>query len=71
MGRTTKGRTTRSSSRGQKALQERGSAPNGRQPDEDDIRRRAYELYLERGGAPGQALDDWVRAERELRGQAT
>jgi hypothetical protein len=27
---------------------------------------RAYEIYLERGGAPGNALEDWTRAEREL-----
>jgi hypothetical protein len=27
---------------------------------------RAYHIYLERGGAPGDELDDWTRAEREL-----
>jgi hypothetical protein len=27
---------------------------------------RAYHIYLERAGAPGNALDDWTRAEREL-----
>ena len=32
----------------------------------DAIARRAYEIYLERGGAPGDPLDDWLRAEREL-----
>jgi len=25
-----------------------------------------YQIYLERGGAPGNELDDWTRAEREL-----
>ena len=29
---------------------------------------RAYELYLARGGAEGGDLDDWLQAERELRG---
>lgn len=33
---------------------------------EATIRRRAYELYLERGGADGFALDDWLRAEAEV-----
>jgi len=33
----------------------------------DDIRRRAYERYLERGGKHGQHFDDWLEAERELR----
>ena len=36
-------------------------------PAEEQIRRRAYELYLERGGASGDELDDWLRAEREIR----
>jgi hypothetical protein len=36
-------------------------------PDEE-IRRRAYEIYLERGEQQGRELDDWLRAERELRG---
>ncbi len=33
---------------------------------EDEIRRRAYEIYLERGGRPGSALDDWLKAKAEL-----
>ena len=33
---------------------------------EEAIRRRAYELYLERGGAHGSAMDDWLQAEREI-----
>jgi hypothetical protein len=33
---------------------------------EEEIRRRAYEIYLERGEQPGRALDDWLQAEREL-----
>jgi len=35
---------------------------------EDEIARRAYDLYVERGGTPGHELDDWLTAERELRG---
>ena len=31
-----------------------------------EIRRRAYEIYLERGKQPGRDLDDWLQAEREL-----
>lgn len=30
------------------------------------IELRAYEIYLERNGAPGNPLEDWVRAEREI-----
>lgn len=32
----------------------------------DKIARRAYEIFLERNGAPGNPLEDWVRAEREI-----
>jgi Protein of unknown function (DUF2934) len=33
---------------------------------EVQIRERAYELYLERGGTPGRENEDWLRAEREV-----
>jgi Protein of unknown function (DUF2934) len=33
---------------------------------EEEIRRRAYEIYQERGGIPGDENDDWLRAEREI-----
>lgn len=42
-----------------------GSAASG--PTVDDIRRRAYERYLERGGKHGQHFDDWLEAEKELK----
>jgi hypothetical protein len=32
----------------------------------DRIALRAYEIYLQRNGAPGDPLEDWVRAENEL-----
>jgi hypothetical protein len=34
---------------------------------DEEIRRRAYELYESRGGNGGSPEDDWYRAERELR----
>jgi hypothetical protein len=33
---------------------------------DEGIRRRAYEIYLERGEQLDRALDDWLQAEREL-----
>lgn len=35
-------------------------------PTIEQVRMRAYELYLERGATPGGELHDWIRAEREL-----
>lgn len=37
-----------------------------RDPIHEAIARRAYELFLARGGQPGHELDDWLQAEREL-----
>ena len=37
---------------------------------EHDIARRAYDLYLTRGGEPGHEMEDWLQAERELRSRS-
>jgi len=34
---------------------------------DEEIRQRAYEIYLDRGAAPSFELDDWIQAEREFR----
>jgi len=34
---------------------------------EEEIRRRAYELYQQRGAKPGSEREDWLAAEREVR----
>ena len=33
---------------------------------DQEIRDRAYEIYLQRGAQPGCELEDWLQAEREL-----
>jgi hypothetical protein len=35
--------------------------------DRTAVAARAYELFRARGGEPGHDLDDWLRAEAELR----
>ena len=35
------------------------------------ISERAYRLYLDRGAEDGHALEDWLRAEREVLGEET
>jgi len=37
-----------------------------RYPTHEEIELRAYEIYLERGGAPGNDLENWLQAESEL-----
>lgn len=34
---------------------------------EDEVRRRAYELYQQRGSGAGSEAEDWLNAEREIR----
>jgi Protein of unknown function (DUF2934) len=36
-------------------------------PTREQIARRAYELFLARGGAHGHHEQDWFQAERELK----
>ncbi len=45
---------------------ETGEVSVGNEARDEDIRRRAYEIYLERGEEPGRDLDDWLQAEREF-----
>jgi hypothetical protein len=35
---------------------------------ESEIARRAFEIYCQRGAQHGRDMDDWLQAERELRG---
>ena len=49
-----------------KITQPRKEAFVNYRPTHDQIERRAYQIYLERGARPGNELDDWLRAEREL-----
>jgi len=33
----------------------------------EEIRRRAEELYIKRGGSPGDEMSDWLAAEKEIK----
>jgi hypothetical protein len=49
------------------AMPPRDEATTPWEIDDGEIARRAYEIFCERGGEHGNDLDDWFRAERELR----
>jgi hypothetical protein len=38
-------------------------------PSPEEVRRHAFEIYVKRGGGHGHDLDDWLEAERQLRGR--
>jgi hypothetical protein len=35
-------------------------------PAQEQIRVRAYQIYLQRGGQSGSEIEDWLQAEAEL-----
>jgi Protein of unknown function (DUF2934) len=37
---------------------------------EEQIRVRAYELYVARGGEDGHDMEDWLQAEAEINGRS-
>ena len=45
---------------------EPGKTSVGHTARDEKIRRRAYEIYLERGEQPGRELEDWLEAEGEI-----
>jgi hypothetical protein len=45
---------------------ETGEVSVGNAASDEEIRLRACDIYLERGGQPGRELDDWLQAEPEL-----
>ena len=50
-----------------KDVKEEVLSQNGLEPTEAEIRNRAYEIYLARSGGPGNEIDDWLKAEAELK----
>jgi hypothetical protein len=42
-----------------------------RNGDPDAVARRAYEIYLNRGGGHGSDLEDWLEAERQIKEGST
>jgi hypothetical protein len=46
--------------------EERAAGAAGNSALDAEIRRRAYQLYVERGEEHGRDLDDWLQAKREF-----
>jgi hypothetical protein len=36
------------------------------EPDQEEIARRAYDIYLARGQVDGHEMDDWIEAKRQV-----
>jgi hypothetical protein len=46
--------------------EERAAGAGGNSALDEEIRHRAYQLYVERGEEHGRDLDDWLQAKREF-----
>ena len=71
---TSKKTTTRAKSAAKKTVTARKTTERAcpdRHPTEDQIRQRAYEIYLARNRQPGDAYADWMRAKSELHAELT
>jgi len=44
----------------------RKQGPRATSPSLEEIRLRAYEIYIERGRIGGRELEDWLQAEKQL-----
>jgi hypothetical protein len=64
---------TRSSTSQSKRVMHPSAVPlgGGTEPTEEQVRARAYEIYLARGRCDGDECADWLQAERELREELT
>ena len=49
-----------------KASKENGNGGNGHFTS-DEVAKKAYDLYLSRGGGHGSDFDDWIEAEKQLK----
>jgi hypothetical protein len=47
-------------------IKKKKPVPNEMRSLEERIRQRAHEIYLQRGGADGSDLADWLQAEAEI-----
>lgn len=48
--------------------EDHSSANPAQQVATEQIQERAYQLYVSRGQEPGHELEDWLEAEREIKG---
>jgi hypothetical protein len=62
-------KTTRAKSGGAAAAPAEALTPIAVMMSDEQVRARAYELYLQRNGNGGTPEEDWFRAEAELRGK--
>jgi DUF2934 family protein len=64
-GRSKDGKTNGSTARAASATEQQTASTR---PSNEDIARRAYEIYEREGRQPGTELQNWLKAEAELSG---
>lgn len=61
------GQASRDASRASQRAPKDASPDAAEPPSQEDIRRRAYDIFLARDGRPGDPVRDWLEAEAQLR----
>ena len=68
--RTSRGPSNRTDGEEEAGEMQFGDREAKRDVSDDDVRNRAHEIYLGRGGSEGDAVADWLEAEREIRNRS-
>jgi hypothetical protein len=63
----TSSKPTETPAPGQNTVAQRNTSAPRSGPTHEQIARRAYEIFLARGGQHGNPEQDWIQAERELK----
>jgi Protein of unknown function (DUF2934) len=66
-----KAKTIGSTDRTQPGTAVEKSEPSLQSTPEQEIRNRAYEIYLQRGAESGYEVEHWLQAEREVTTQSS
>jgi len=53
-----------------KAAPKPATKPGKREPTQEEISARAFEIYVSEGCQEGYSVEHWLRAEQELRSQS-
>jgi len=62
-------KTVRATTSAPKSAKAAPAAAAARVPTQEEIARRSFEIYLDRGASDGHHVEDWLRAEAELLGK--
>jgi hypothetical protein len=64
--KTRKAANSKKKNRAPEGIKSDDAPPIQPSPTHEEVKYRAYEIYLSRGATDGHDLEDWLQAERDL-----